>query len=1734
MKRQPSDKASTSPESSLRGGQPEKLKVSRRTFLKSGAALAASTNFQHLWRGSTGDFLLTSGPGWLAISWAGVEKFRLEACRFHGRPKLTRDKSQDAVLFALQNARFPGTELSANLRCEVWPGTFGLHTLIEYPDMGLAFRGYVHNWLGDEGLFGQVSSEFEPIRSDHVSLLVNPCQAQLAGDGTLQFFGSSCARLQLLGSKLRSDSLRLRLSGEESLVSNPAARRTRIYASRGEEPWPIVPIEAGWHQPTDESASMFDNLELEGSESTARGVRYAAVFSRNDARGAIPVELDKPLRGTDGRSPQWLVTQPKYVVQIGSTINRRTTAELEGVSHLQMGNLSLHMRNPRRRPAFTASSVNDCPPQKCIVVEAQFTGFLGEDLVFPVQNDKPWHVRVDSEDLPDPDDQAKATLAMDGVHPVLTGALQFRVVRPQDQLDLSFRLTNVTLKSIALNEQMIYPGPDPSGLSLLIADLPSQVLSEPALTSSSPVADDNCSPLSPPTDGTLRSRLAPSSRVSMQLFTDGTGAAQLTAQTLLQWTKYPLHIAPSAAQKPINATPEPCSSLTEDVTAIEMPAGLIFSPDETQGFYSSDQIRADKDVCQIWTARLASRSSKRFPAAPLPKGDTHPTARPIFWRHLPDSPNGPYGFDDGDRCTIVSKLVTSSPELKHLALSALGGWINVAATWEVKCGETQDMESFKARVACGVEILEDATYKAFLVPTGHRLSVVKTTQRQWCRDNSTGRLTAILVQRYKILFDEKTRTYEAYRTPGTALGLPVKSISLVGKETLYLDYISAKNFVASCNGGTFQEYWAEVDLVPGTPTKYAFPVSLEDRAGNSHNTIMPMVVACGNEAWKPTYLKSLLDAYNAYNSDPGAGADLGKERVAYAQPRKNGDTAYPTGRMKFCANPVTDVDGACQKGFVPWFPTLLSAELSLDQTASFSLSPPPPVLFHYSTLYTNHPFDDEQYKTAPDDSNRAEVLLERVPAKDGLQLTFNGKLGGGLAMPSTNVQAVSRKQGTIFTKNLFADTAGDIQAATQFLTKVGQGLFDASEAFGDLATILGAVQLSDLLDQVSDALAQGAAVPILAAQQILDVEQTLLDQLNSAIQPLLSLQTILDQAIQQITDAISAIQAQIQQAVGLAVSALRVSIFEQTAKDVSDLASSSLPSPVPSQATALQPKLAQSMQYRIQYSSTLFQNDSGAPCFPTLPQVRDYLFNLALTQIKSLTDPYFQAINDYLSADTTVLTQELTSVAGSVDKFFTGLQTTSLFKLANDLSQLSSAVQRQDFVQVLNSLGQVSDDIGSVLNSTSQINSFVTDSKNTFQNTLTDCTKDLQTYVDKYKGTINAAHLPTGLNSADVSKIVQAITADFGLGDTSNVLGTAITAANNAIALVGQIESVVSDVQNQINDALTTASDTLTEIFNLLSVPKQISVTYDYETPLKDSGVFIASNGDATSQLTLHSKFVANLDNSPPQLAVSVSVTSFTLLLLPSSPFISVGFTSAELISLNGSLPQVSCNLDKSSIKFLGPLNFVAKLAESIKLPFGLTVQQLALGVVISVDLPIPSIESGLFLLTGLSLHCGVHLDFTGQPLRLIFGFASPNQHFIVAYAFLGGGGFLQLEVTPTATQSQQTTGMIVTGAIELGAVVALDFGVASGEAHVFAGFYFSLQQDYTLLSGYLRAGGELDVLGLISVCVEFLMSLTYEDRGGQAWLSGECDVTVEVDVLFFSESVSLRLHHDFSGNSSD
>jgi hypothetical protein len=86
-------------------------------------------------------------------------------------------------------------------------------------------------------------------------------------------------------------------------------------------------------------------------------------------------------------------------------------------------------------------------------------------------------------------------------------------------------------------------------------------------------------------------------------------------------------------------------------------------------------------------------------------------------------------------------------------------------------------------------------------------------------------------------------------------------------------------------------------------------------------------------------------------------------------------------------------------------------------------------------------------------------------------------------------------------------------------------------------------------------------------------------------------------------------------------------------------------------------------------------------------------------------------------------------------------------------------------------------------------------------------------------------------------------------------------------------------------------------------------------------------------------------------------------------------------------------------------------------------------------------------------------------------------------------------------------------------------------------GFFFRRNDAGVLLTGYFRALGELNVLGFISVSVQFWLSLTYEQRRlsngeSKAWLVGECSITVEISFAFFSVSVGISLRKEFSGDS--
>jgi hypothetical protein len=131
------------------------------------------------------------------------------------------------------------------------------------------------------------------------------------------------------------------------------------------------------------------------------------------------------------------------------------------------------------------------------------------------------------------------------------------------------------------------------------------------------------------------------------------------------------------------------------------------------------------------------------------------------------------------------------------------------------------------------------------------------------------------------------------------------------------------------------------------------------------------------------------------------------------------------------------------------------------------------------------------------------------------------------------------------------------------------------------------------------------------------------------------------------------------------------------------------------------------------------------------------------------------------------------------------------------------------------------------------------------------------------------------------------------------------------------------------------------------------------------------------------------------------------------------------------------------------------------------------------------------------------------------------------------GGGFFGIAIGVDGVE-------LLEASLEFGASISLDIGVASGGVHIMAGIYFkfghddNLNVDTCVLTGYLRIGGNVNVLGIVSLSVELYMSFTYENIGGKDKVIGQATLTLEVHVFIFSATISATVQKHFGNAPGD
>lgn len=293
----------------------------------------------------------------------------------------------------------------------------------------------------------------------------------------------------------------------------------------------------------------------------------------------------------------------------------------------------------------------------------------------------------------------------------------------------------------------------------------------------------------------------------------------------------------------------------------------------------------------------------------------------------------------------------------------------------------------------------------------------------------------------------------------------------------------------------------------------------------------------------------------------------------------------------------------------------------------------------------------------------------------------------------------------------------------------------------------------------------------------------------------------------------------------------------------------------------------------------------------------------------------------------------------------------------------------------------------------------------------------------------------------------------------------------------------------------------------------------------KEFGVLSFLAGDET-QLVLQARIVTPLDGKPGSFKVVGRLERFAL---DFAGALKLDFAILSFKAENGRKPDVSA--DGLELTFQGPLAFVQTLksilpADGFNDPPYLDVTPS--GIRAGYTLGVPTVGVGVFSLQNINLSAGLSLPFVDQPMGVRFAISERHQPFLVTVGIFGGGGFFALALTAKGIEQ-------IEAAIEFGGNVSLNLGVASGGVFVMAGIYFGLTGDETRLTGYLRCGGFLSVLGIVSISVEFYLGFTYREKaggGGEAW--GQASLTVKVEIACFSKSVVLTVERRFAGAAGD
>jgi hypothetical protein len=230
-------------------------------------------------------------------------------------------------------------------------------------------------------------------------------------------------------------------------------------------------------------------------------------------------------------------------------------------------------------------------------------------------------------------------------------------------------------------------------------------------------------------------------------------------------------------------------------------------------------------------------------------------------------------------------------------------------------------------------------------------------------------------------------------------------------------------------------------------------------------------------------------------------------------------------------------------------------------------------------------------------------------------------------------------------------------------------------------------------------------------------------------------------------------------------------------------------------------------------------------------------------------------------------------------------------------------------------------------------------------------------------------------------------------------------------------------------------------------------------------------------------------------------------------------------------------DFDSEKVELAPEFQFITQALKSL-LPQeeGLTLTPIMpAGIRAELGLPLPDLTTGAFTLTGITLYAVMELTIAdGFEVRTGFWLSKPERPFGLAILFLGGGGWVGVEVRyrpPSRFVTRVSIG------VSAGAFVAINFGVARGSAGILftAGVDFyrnsETQGGQALITLGILVWGEFSILGIASASLRMMMSVTYDADNGRMFGTGRVEVSIKI-CWCFTLRVSQTVRQNFIGKS--